>query len=72
MRTNTVKPGGLFRSSFGPTFALLVWLPSCTLSVAVERVDGRMRRMAVLCNWLEGLTATGPGPCLSSMALLLS
>ena len=60
--TNNLKPGrGIVLSSLGTALALLVlWLSSCTLYVAVERVDRRMRW-----NWIEGLTlnfltATGP------------
>ena len=66
LRPNSVKLGGpSFRSPLGPALALLVWLSPFTLPVAAERVDGRMRRMTVSRNWLEGLrsgflTVTGP------------
>ena len=53
------------RFTRGPALALFVWWSSCTLFVAVERVDVRMRQMTVSWNWLEGLrsnfwTVTGP------------
>ena len=55
VRTPSSWGGALFRSPLGPALALLVWLSSCALHVAVEHVDRRMQRITVSWNWLEGL-----------------